>query len=250
VADDVDRDARALARRLGDQPTAVTSGTGGIGAATRRVAAYFDRHAPRYDRQMQTAERLLLGAHRDWAVRQVEGQVLELGVGTGLNLPRYAPGVQVIGVDLSEPMVERARSRAADGAIAAQVDLRVGDVQRLPLADDFVDAAVSTYTFCSIPDPELAAREALRVVRPGGRFVLVEHGTARGRLVRTAQRLLDPLLVRLQAEHLRRDPLPYLQRAGWQIESVERTGFAGIVYKIVARQGQQDAQPLAPPPSA
>lgn len=241
IIDGVDRDARALAHRLRDQLTALSSGTAGTGPATRRVAAYFDRHAPRYDRQMQTAERLLLGAHRDWAVRQVDGQVLELGVGTGLNLPRYAPGVQVTGVELSEPMIEQARRRAADGALAAQVDLRVGDVQRLPLADDSVDAALSTYTFCSIPDPELAAGEALRIVRPGGRFVLVEHGSASGRLVRTAQRLLDPLFVRLQAEHLCRDPLPYLQRAGWQVESVERTGFAGMVYKVVARKSGRDA---------
>lgn len=252
IIDGVDRDARALASRLRDQLTAAApgnGGTGGTGPETRRVAAYFDRHAARYDRQMQTAERLLLGAHRDWAVRQVDGRVLELGVGTGLNLPLYAPGVQVTGVELSEAMIEQARNRVATGTVAAQVDLRLGDVQHLPLADGSVDAALSTYTFCSIPDPDAAAREALRVVRPGGRLVLVEHGIAGGPLVRAAQRLLDPLSVRLHAEHLRRDPLPFLLRAGWQIETVERTGFARIVYRIVARRGRHDAHPVAPGPS-
>lgn len=245
IIDGVDRDARALAGRVREQLAALAPDE----AATRRVASFFDRHAPRYDRQMRSAERLLLGAHREWAVRQVDGQVddgrvdgrvagrvLELGVGTGLNLPRYAPGAQVVGVDLSEAMLERARRRVTDGGVDARVELRVGDVQRLPLADDSADAALSTYTFCSIPDPELAAREALRVVRPGGRLVMVEHGRAASGPVRSVQRLLDPLLVRLQAEHLCRDPLTYLRRAGWQIESTQRTGFAGIVVKVVARK--------------
>lgn len=224
ILDGVDRDAQALVARL-DSP--------GPNAGIRKVRAYFDRHAPRYDRQMSGCERFLLGKHRGWAVGGVAGRVLEIGVGTGLNLPRYPAQVTVTGVDLSESMLARARARQG---VRARSTLLAGDVQRLDLPDDSFDAALSTYTFCSIPDPEQAAREVFRLVRPGGRFVLVEHGPAARSWVSAGQRLLDPVCVRLQGEHLRRDPAPFLRRAGWQVETVERRGRAGLVYRVVARK--------------
>lgn len=224
ILDGVDRDAQALVARLDDS---------GNLPGSRKVRAYFDRHAPRYDRQMSGCERLLLGAHRDWAVGQVRGQVLEIGVGTGLNLPHYPTDVTVTGVDVSESMLAHARARQG---VRARSILLAGDVQRLDLPDNAFDDALSTYTFCSIPDPEQAAREAFRLVRPGGRLVLVEHGPAARSWVAAGQRLLDPICVRLQGEHLRRDPVPFLRRAGWQVETVQRRGRAGLVHRVVARK--------------
>jgi len=251
IVDGVDRDARALAERILDADTDTDAdpvgqrrtGTWDAHKDVARVMDYYDRHADRFDKEMDRGERLLFGAHRSWAVAQASARTLEIGVGTGLNLPLYAPQVTVTGIDVSPRMLARARTRPSTPGTAHE--LVIGDAELLAFADGSFDTALSTYTFCSIPNPEAAAREVLRVVRPGGRFVLVEHGRARGRVVRSGQLLLAPLFVRLHAEHIRRDPAGYLHRAGWEVLSVERSGRAGLVHKIVARK--PDPIGTAPP---
>ncbi|UFS97085.1 class I SAM-dependent methyltransferase [Nocardia huaxiensis] len=200
-----------------------------------KVERVFDRLAEGYDRQINWSERVLLGHAREWAVAQTSGAVLEIGVGTGLNLPLYGPAAtSVIAIDLSEKMLRIARDRvpAADGRIM----LRRGDVQQLDVPDGSVDTAISTYTFCTIPDPRAAAREVFRVLRPGGRFILAEHGPVRNRAVAAAMRLLEPMMVRLAADHLTREPVPYLTGAGFVIESLVRTGRGGITFRVMARK--------------
>src|SRR5256885_8154217 len=99
-----------------------------VGRAYRRLARG-------YDRQMGFFERLLFRGAREWATRHTTGRVLEIGVGTGLNLSHYATDVEVVGVDLSEDMLEIARKRAAELGLADRVELRQGDVQALDLPD-------------------------------------------------------------------------------------------------------------------
>ncbi|MBW0106307.1 methyltransferase domain-containing protein, partial [Pseudonocardia sp. KRD-291] len=145
----------------------------------RQVAQIFDAVAGRYDRQMSVLERLLFDGSRAWAVSRARGRVVEIAVGTGLNLPLYSPLVsRVVGVELSEGMLALARQRVDDEALD-RVELRQGDVQDLDLPDHSTDTVLSTFTFCSIPDPAAAARAAYRVLVPGGRFVLAEHGPSR-----------------------------------------------------------------------
>ncbi|WP_328709017.1 class I SAM-dependent methyltransferase [Microbispora hainanensis] len=146
-------------------------------ADVRRV---FDRLADRYDSQMLTWERRLLPGSREWAVRQARGHVVEIAVGTGLNLPLYDADTTVVGIELSERMLELARRRVAQAGLGERVELRQGDVQRLDLPDGVADTVVSTFTMCTIPDPLAASREAYRVLKPGGRFVLAEHGPGCG----------------------------------------------------------------------
>lgn len=209
--------------------------------ADARIRAYYDDHATSYDDGMRASERWLLGRQRSWAASSVAGRVLDLGIGTGLNLPHYAPGVRVVGVDPSERMLEVARRRGRGPGVAAHVELLVGDAQHLPLGDATMDAVVSTYTLCTVPDQHAAARELARVLRPGGRAVLVEHGPARSALLRAAQHLLDPLMVRWQHDHLLRDPLPPLVAAGLDVASADRAGFGGIVHRLVATRPNRAA---------
>lgn len=116
---------------------------------TVRVRDIYDRHASRYDRLIAAAERLLLADGRTWAASQARGSVLEVAIGTGRNLPHYPPRTAVTAVDVSEGMLARARKRAA--AAQLRVDLRVGDAQRLPVADGSVDT-------CSPPSRCAASR--------------------------------------------------------------------------------------------
>ncbi|MEV4455043.1 methyltransferase domain-containing protein [Microbispora sp. NPDC049633] len=197
------------------------------------VRRVFDRLADRYDSQMLTWERRLLPGSREWAVGQARGHVVEIAVGTGLNLPLYDAGTTVVGIELSERMLELARRRAARAGLGERVELRQGDVQRLDLADGVADTVVSTFTMCTIPDPAAAAREAHRVLRPGGRFVLAEHGPSSNPVIRAGMRLAEPLFVRSAADYLTRDPRPFLEQAGFELESVTRT-TRGIGFRVLA----------------
>ncbi len=204
--------------------------------ATGRVRRAFDASAARYDRSMAQAERWVLGEQRRWAVSRARGRVLEIAVGTGLDLPLYGEGVdEVVGVDLSPAMLDVARRRLRDrGPGGPPVELRVGDAQALDLPTASVDTVVSTYSLCAVPDPARALDEARRVLRPGGRLVLVEHGPALTRWVRAGQRLLDPVTVRLHEEHLLRDPAEAARGAGFDVAEVDRGGRAGLVHRVLA----------------
>ncbi|ETK34070.1 class I SAM-dependent methyltransferase [Microbispora sp. ATCC PTA-5024] len=199
-------------------------------ADVRRV---FDRMADRYDDQMQAWERRLFPGSREWAVAQARGHVVEIAAGTGLNLPLYADDVTVVGIELSERMLDLARRRLATAGLGDRMELRQGDAQRLDLPDGVADTVVSTFTMCTIPDPLAAAREASRVLKPGGRFVLAEHGPASNPVLRAGMRLVEPLFLRFAADHLTRDPRTFLEEAGFHIESVSRTS-RGVGFRVLA----------------
>jgi len=202
--------------------------------STERVRQVYERDADRYDRQMAIWEKVLFAGVRQWAVGRTAGRILEIGVGTGRNLPLYPPDADLIGVDVSERMLEHAQSRAAQLGMT-RAEFRAGDVQDLELPDCSVDTVISTFTMCAIPNPQAAAREAHRVLRPDGRFVVVEHGPSTNRVVRAGQRLFQPLTLRLEADHLLRDPRTYLTQAGFALDE-EHRAKAGIVFRLVARK--------------
>lgn len=201
-----------------------------------QVRRYFDAHAADYDRQMRLIERRVLGEHRGWAAARASGEVLELGVGTGLNLPLYPAAVtRVVGIELSEQMLARARQRIRAAGLA-NCHLQRADVTDLDWADGSFDTVVSTYSLCTIPAPGAALREARRVLREHGLLVLVEHGPARNRLMLALQRLVNPLSVRLQADDLLRDPVLLAREAGFDVVQSGRAGLAGAVYLVLARK--------------
>lgn len=213
-------------------PTPVAAPSGAVDE-TQRVREIQDKHAGGYDRQMGFFDRALFGGGREWACSHAEGDTLEIAVGTGRNLPFYPPGINLTAIEFSPEMLAIARDRAAD--TDAKVDLRLGDAQRLEFGEESFDTVIITFALCTIPDDRKAAAEVLRVLRPGGRFVLMEHVRSPVLPVRAVQRLLDPLAVRFEADHLVREPLDYLGEVGFEIESLERSKW-GIVERVLARK--------------
>ncbi len=199
-------------------------------AKTRRV---WDRYAPRYDRGMRFFERFQFRGGREWVCSRVDGRVLEVGVGTGLNLPLYPSGVTLTGVDLSPAMLEIARQRATQLGLAA--DLREADAQALPFPDASFDTVVCTLSLCAIPDDRAAIAEMWRVLRPGGRLLLLDHIGSNIWPIWAGQRLLEMVTIRSAGEHQTRRPLPLVKEAGFAVQETERLK-AGSVERVHARK--------------
>jgi ubiquinone/menaquinone biosynthesis C-methylase UbiE len=200
---------------------------------TERVRRIYDKAANHYDRAIGLMEKFLLGGGRRWVCSQSHGDVLEIAIGTGRNLPYYPSSVSLTGIDLSPDMLAIARHRAEESG--RNVALHVGDAQALGFPDGQFDTVVSTLSLCTIPDERRAVAEVRRVLRPGGRFLMLEHVRSPVLPARTVQRMLDPLVVRLQADHLLREPLQPLRAEGFEIERIERSKW-GIIERVSARK--------------
>lgn len=194
----------------------------------RRV---WDKAAPSYDKQISFFERIQFGGGREWLGSRASGKVLEVAVGTGRNLPFYPEGTQVTGVDVSPAMLALARQRAAELGIEA--DLREGDAQQLAFGDNEFDTVVCALSLCSIPDPAKAIAEMARVLKPGGKLLLLDHIGSTWPPVYAAQWLLERLTIRAAGEHFTRRQLPLVKAAGLRVVETERLK-AGSVERIHA----------------
>jgi phosphatidylethanolamine/phosphatidyl-N-methylethanolamine N-methyltransferase len=201
--------------------------------ATRQTQARYQRIAPVYD-LMETMHE---GQVRPWRERLwslVQGpKVLEVGVGTGKNLPYYPAGVAVTAMDLTPGMLQRAEKRAA--GLSIEVELQLGDVQALAFPDDSFDEAIATCVFCSVPDPILGLTELARVVKPGGRLLLLEHTRAANAVLGLVMDLANPVVVRLIGANINRQTVANVSLSGWHLERAEELGAGGIFKLIVAR---------------
>ncbi len=159
--------------------------------------------------------------------RLVEGRVLEVGVGTGLNLSHYPAGTDVTGIDLSPKMLAIARQRAAD--LDLKADLREMDAEALDFPDQSFDSVVYSLCLCTIPDPVRALQEGLRVARPGARMIFFEHVRSNVLPVALLQELINPLMVRFLADHWNRRTLDMIQAAGIELDIVRRAWLGVFV---------------------
>jgi phosphatidylethanolamine/phosphatidyl-N-methylethanolamine N-methyltransferase len=122
--------------------------------------------------------------------------ILEVGIGTGLNLPLYPPHCWITGIDLSEEMLEKAEEKILELGLS-NVTLKAMDAAVMDFRDDGFDAAVATYTISAVPDPVAVLSEMRRVVKPGGNLVLLNHFRSQRRLVSRLEDLVAPVCTRL-----------------------------------------------------
>ncbi|MHB9058945.1 MAG: class I SAM-dependent methyltransferase [Bacillota bacterium] len=216
--------------------------------SSRPVSRRYDRLSAIYD----FFDRMGRPEWRRKIFDQTSGEVLEVGVGTGKNIPFYRPWTKVTAVDVSPKMLARAQRRldAAQPATKAtppttpptttQVDVRLllADAQALPFPDDSFDTVVDTFVFCSVPDPVAGLREVARVCRPGGRVIMLEHVRALG-LAGSIMDRMNPLVVRMIGANINRRTVENVRLAGLTIDSVESFGPGGIIKLISARPGKK-----------
>lgn len=200
---------------------------------TAKVLRAWEKTAPSYDKQIAFFEKIQFGGGREWLGARARGRVLEVAIGTGLNLAHYPPDATVAGIDLSPAMLAIAGQRAAD--LGLDVDLRTGDGEALPFDEAAFDTVVCALSLCTIPDPAAAIGEMERVLVPGGRLLLLDHIGSTWPPIYAAQWLLERLTIRAAGEHFTRRQLPLVRAAGFEIIEVERLK-AGTVERIFARK--------------
>lgn len=198
---------------------------------TDRQRRVWDKSAPSYDRQMAFFDRSWFRGGREWVCSRAEGKVLEVAVGTGRNLSCYPAGVELTGVDLSPRMLEIARDRAA--GLGIPVTLLEGDAEALPFDDGAFDTVVCALGLCSIPDNRRAVAEMARVLRPGGRLLLLDHVGSTWSPLRWAQRAVEVASVHFAGEHFTRRQLEHVRAAGLDVVEDDRVA-AGTVERIHA----------------
>lgn len=163
---------------------------------TEGVAKAYDRWAPIYDLVFgQVFARGRLAAIE--AAEKVGGRILEVGVGTGISLPQYSSRSRLVGVDLSAPMLEKARERVKQRNLRNVEQLDVMDAEHLGFDDASFDVVVAQYVVTAVPNPEAALDEFLRVARPGGEIVITTRIGADGGLRGAIESLLQPVVNRL-----------------------------------------------------
>jgi ubiquinone/menaquinone biosynthesis C-methylase UbiE len=198
----------------------------------QRWQRYWNRHAHTYDREMAVLDRVLFRDTRRWICAQATGQVLEVAIGTGLNIGLYPPGNALTGVDLSPGMLAIARHRAHE--LGRTVELQCGDAEALAFPDASFDTVVCTFSLCAIPDHQQALTEMVRVLRPGGLLLLADHVAAAHPALRAVQGIAELVSVPLGGEHFRRRPIELVRSAGLGIEHHDRFA-AGVVERLSAR---------------
>lgn len=158
-------------------------------------------------------------------------QALEVGVGTGKNLPYYPREVEITAIDFSPGMLKRARKKASTD------DLRVAliemDVQQLDFPDNYFDTVFATFVFCSVPDPVAGLKELKRVCKPEGKLLLLEHMRPGNVILGFIFDVLNPFVVRMMGANINRRTLENILKAGWKIRVKEKLS-SDIVWWIEA----------------
>jgi ubiquinone/menaquinone biosynthesis C-methylase UbiE len=192
----------------------------------------YAREAPKYDREMGFAERWFFGTeHRSWACSQAVGDTLEVAIGTGLNLPHYPLDVHLTGLDLSPEMLALAETAAK--RMGRSIELVVGDAEGLPFVDRSFDTVVCTYGLCSVPDDAGVIIQMKRVLKPGGRLILVDHIRSSIAPVFWFQWLYEVIWSRTRGGYVTRRPALHVMAGEFQVHARDRLR-AGIVERLVA----------------
>lgn len=186
--------------------------------SSEQIKKRYNRIAGLYDFFESPMEWMMAG-HRSRLLSRARGKVLEVGVGTGKNLPWYPAGCTVTGIDFSPGMLARARKRAA--LLNGNFQLLEMDVQSLAFADNTFDTVVSSCVFCSVPDPLAGLRELGRVCKPGGHLLMLEHVRSQGPLAGPLMDWLNPLPLHIYGANINRPTLDNLRRAGFKTVSVQ-----------------------------
>ncbi|GGC82811.1 SAM-dependent methyltransferase [Thalassobacillus devorans] len=160
-------------------------------------------------------DRMIREKWRKELLEHASGKVLEVGVGTGVNLKYYPGHVEVTGIDFSPMMLKKAREKADN--LPLSFELMEMDAQQMNLADNTFDTVVSTCVFCSVPDPIQGLKEIRRVTKPKGKIIMLEHMRSDNEIIGKAMDVLNPIGLHIVGANINRKTMDNIKQAGLKV---------------------------------
>ncbi|WP_028992158.1 class I SAM-dependent methyltransferase [Thermoanaerobacter thermocopriae] len=184
--------------------------------ATEIIRKRYDRAAKYYDRIENMMEKRWMSKWRKELFNHVKGHdVLEIGVGTGKNMPYYPKDINITAIDFSPKMLEKAIARA--NKLGLNITLKLMDVQQLGFPENSFDVVITACVFCSVPDPIKGLNEIKRVLRKDGELIMLEHVRSNIEPLGTFMDIINPLVVRIYGANINRNTIDNIKKAGFQI---------------------------------
>lgn len=199
---------------------------------TNNTANKYSRIAKIYDLLEAPIETSLFSKLRKAVVSRASGKTLEVGIGTGKNLPYYNDDINLVGIDFSKGMLEKARSKKIDSG-PKDIDLLEMDVQYLKFENDSFDTVISTFVFCTVPDPIAGLKEVKRVLKPNGKAIFLEHMKSNNALINIMLYMMNIFSKRILGTYMLRETQNNIESSGLIILSVENK-LSDVVRLITA----------------
>lgn len=197
---------------------------------TEKIRKRYDRISKIYDMFEQPMEVMSLKKWRFEIAKYLKGKVLEVGVGTGKNIPYYPDGIDATAIDFSEKMLAKANEKTKK--FNKQVKLIHMDAQNMNFPDNTFDRVFTTCVFCSVPDPVKGLKEIRRVCKPGGKIIMIEHVRSEKKIAGLIMDMFNPITLNLYGANINRRTVENVKLAGFS--EIEVTNLTGdIVKKIV-----------------
>lgn len=195
----------------------------------RQLTETIKRRYNRISSVFDWMEHMIKDEWRAKLISRVHGDVLEVGVGTGANLPFYSGDVCLTGIDFSPGMLTYARKRAS--SLEIPVELLEMNAEEMAFADNSFDYVLATCVFCSVPDPVAGLMEMRRVCKPDGRVLLLEHMRSENPVAGFLMDLFNPLTIRISGANINRKTMENIDKAGFLIE--EKIELMGTIMRML-----------------
>ncbi|MGM0770614.1 MAG: class I SAM-dependent methyltransferase [Halobacteriota archaeon] len=204
---------------------------------TKKVLSRYNRYSYVYDFFEGIMENLFFKRWRPEVFSKVEGRCLEVGFGTGKNFSYYPNdrGVRMIGIDLSPGMAAKSAKRAN----GINVDLILMDAEHLAFKDNVFDTVVMTFVMCSIPEPVKGMEECVRVCKPEGKIINLEHVRTRNRLIAFMQDMMNPITSGIFGFNINRDTRSNIKKGGGKVVEDRHMTITDIFRMFVSRPNKK-----------
>ena len=211
---------------------AVLSNPNGERSMQNPTAQRYNRIAKLYDLFQWPMEVLSLNRLRKEVISHAQGKMLEVGIGTGKNLPFYPPNCDLTGIDFSTGMLDIAREKMVKIGLV-QCELIEMDIEEMSFSNDCFDTIVSSFVFCTVPHPDKGLNELYRVLKPGGKAIFLEHMKSSSKWLNAFLWMMDKITTPLLGTSMLRETQKEIEKAGFTILSSENKVF-DILRLIVA----------------
>lgn len=196
---------------------------------TEKIKRRYNRASKIYDIFESPMEVMALKKWRTDLMKELDGKVLEVGVGTGKNITYYPEGLDITAIDFSEKMLNKAKLKSK--ALNKKVQFYNMDAELMDFQDNTFDTVFTTCVFCSVPDPVQGLKEIKRVCKPGGKIIMIEHVRSQKKILGLMMDLFNPIVVNIYGANINRDTINNIERAGFFRINVTNL-YSDIVKKI------------------